>query len=311
MRIASIDIGTNTVLLTIASCADACTHVVVHEDARITRLGEGLATHDDFCDAAMERTMAVLADYARLCREHQVERVIAVGTAAFRRAHNAAAFVATVSARCGIAIEIISGEREAALSFAAAARDFGTDALVLDIGGGSTECMWQTQAPRHAPQLHTVSIPIGSVVLHEQCTHSDPISATDEKALQTAILEAFSESTVPLPIATPPPQLIALAGTATTLAAMQLQLAHYSHAQVHGSRLSRPQIAALLQQLRGATLAQRKKMIGLEPARADVIFPGALLLHDVMQQFGYDEVLISDRGVRWGILYEIFSSQNI
>lgn len=296
-RWASIDVGTNSVLLTIVErhADGTCTPIV--EAAEITRIGEGLAAHGCFQAGAMERTASVLDRYAALCREHTVTRLVAVGTAAFRKAANASVFVDNVRNRCGLALEIISGEREAALSYHAAARDFGADCVVLDIGGGSTEFIWRTH-----DRLHTHSLPLGSVTLHEQLVRSDPISAADYAAVEHAIAEQMAQ--LPTQDDTTRP-LVALAGTATTLAAMHLRLATYSHDEVHGTVLQHADVVAVLEPLRHATMAVRQRMPGLEAARADVILPGTMILLAAMQRAHAAAVTISDRGVRWGLLYEL------
>lgn len=304
-KIATIDIGTNSVLLTVAEQQSDGTWRALCEEAHITRIGEGLGANPGFLPHAMERTAALLEQYLKRCKEFHIDQIIAVGTAAFRRAVNARDFVAQIEKQLGISIEIISGEREAELSYLAASHDFGDDLLVMDIGGGSTEFIW-----RHPPQLQALSLPLGSVVLHERLVSSDPISESDFIQLQTYIMTellnvqgsrwgggaAAMKQTIP-------EKLVALAGTATTLAAMQLKLATYSHAEVHGTELSEADVAALLQQLRDATIEERKQIPGVEAARADIILEGTLILHETMKLFGYESVTISDRGVRWGLIY--------
>ncbi|MBI4237871.1 MAG: Ppx/GppA family phosphatase [Deltaproteobacteria bacterium] len=300
-RWASIDVGTNSVLLTIVEPRADGDLTPRLEVAEITRIGEGLAAHGCFQPAAMERTATVLERYAALCREHQVTRIIAVGTAAFRRATNADQFIAAVRQRCGITLEVISGAREAALSYGAATRDFGSDALVLDIGGGSTEFIWQADS-----RLHAHSLSLGSVTLQEQLVHSDPISDADYAAVLQAIVTQMDTLPVIAASTGPTPRpLIALAGSATTLAAMHLQLAQYSHDQVHGTVLTGEDIAALLARLRAASLAERRQMRGLEAARADVILSGTMILQETLRRYGMKRATISDRGVRWGLLYEL------
>lgn len=301
-RIAAIDVGTNSVLLTIAERSADGRIITLCERAQITRIGEGLGRGAQFLATAMDRTAAVLAEYAAECRTHHVTHIIAVGTAAFRKAQNAREFCARVEQESGFHIDIISGEREAALSFAAAAHDFGDDALVLDIGGGSTEFIWRDRGV-----LHATSIPVGSVVLEEQYVHSDPINTADYTALQSAIDAALAALPDQLPIADPQNttrRLVGLAGSVTTLAAMHLQLAQYSHDQVHGTILTIASIRAIHDRLRTATLADRKTMRGLEPKRADVILNGAMLILAVMDRTHFTELTVSDRGVRWGLLYE-------
>lgn len=304
--LAAIDVGTNTVLLLVITRAARGAPTVLADEARITRLGEGVGAHGVFCEAAMTRTLAVLRDYAALCRRHGCARILAVGTAAFRRVTNGAAFCARVERECGIRIEVIPGEREARLSHAAAARDFGDDVLVCDIGGGSTEYIW-----KDGDRIAAVSLPIGSVLLHEQYGHSDPIAPEDYARMQGAIAAALHAGLAPPTRDSAPPwrrpaRLVALAGTATTLAAMQLRLRAYHHAQVHGHGLALADVQGLRDALRTRTIAERRKLPGLEPARADVILPGAILLVETMQLLGYERVTISDRGVRWGLVYEVF-----
>lgn len=300
-RVAAIDIGTNSVLLTVAECAADGRITTLCEEAHITRIGEGLGTAEQFCEPAMQRTSCVLMRYAARCREFHADRVYVVGTAAFRRAKNSAEFVQRVETAGGLKIQIISGEKEAQLSFHAAAHDFGDDLFVLDIGGGSTEFMWTA-----GDAVHAHSFPMGSVTLHEELCHSDPINAAEYTALESRIRSSLV--VIAPMIRQRPTTLVALAGTATTLAAMQLQLREYSHDQVHGTVLTAAQIGQLCATLRAATLAERKAMTGLEPQRADVILSGAVLLAETMQQFGYTAVTISDRGVRWGLLYDAFGS---
>lgn len=300
-RVAAIDIGTNSVLLTVAESTADGLITTLCEEAHITRIGEGLGTAQQFCEPAMQRTESVLVRYAARCREFHADRVYVVGTAAFRRATNSADFVQRIETACGLKIQIISGEKEAHLSFHAAAHDFGDDLFVLDIGGGSTEFMWTA-----GDAVHAHSFPMGSVTLHEELCHSDPIIDADYAALQQQIRASL---TVIAPmVRAHPATLVALAGTATTLAAMHLQLREYAHDQVHGTVLTAAQIGQLCTTLRAATLAERTAMVGLEPQRADVILSGAVVLAETMQQFGYTTVTISDRGVRWGLLYEAFGS---
>ncbi|MBI2343170.1 MAG: Ppx/GppA family phosphatase [Deltaproteobacteria bacterium] len=296
-RFAAIDIGTNTILLTVAEWRPDGLLVPLHEEAHITRIGEGLAQRSSFSPAAMTRTLDVLRAYAATAKAFHVAQIATVGTAAFRQATNRRAFCDAVRKACGLEIQTISGEEEARLSFHAAAHDFGEEIVVLDIGGGSTECIWTA-----AESIEGHSFPLGSVTLQETYGQSDPISPEAFAAMQREIRGAIGM--IQSAMQRHPPQLVALAGTATTLAAMHLELQTYAHDQVHGTLLSLETMATLVDRLRRATIAERKAMPGLESARADVILSGALLLLETMQMLHYDRVTISDRGVRWGLLYE-------
>lgn len=306
--IATIDIGTNSVLLLIVRrCPDGTFEELANE-AQITRIGEGIGNGNTFLPAAMERTLVVLKRYAELCRQHQAGEIRAVGTAAFRRVTNGQAFIDRVRAECGLEIEVIAGTREAQLSYAAARHDFGDDLLVCDIGGGSTEYIWR---PSGKQEVTAISLPLGSVALHERYCHSDPIAPSDYEQTRLAILSELMANLgsrhgggAGLFNDRRPTTLVALAGTATTLAAMHLQLREYCHWEVHGKVLTRDDVAVLLGALRQRTVAERKQLPGLEPGRADVVLTGALLLCETMDLLGYDRVTISDRGVRWGLVYE-------
>lgn len=309
--VAAIDIGTNSVLLTIAEAGLNSGVKARLELANITRLGEGVADSGLFNREAMKRTLAVLTEYARVCKEYSVTDILVVGTAAMRRARNSGEFIKRVQDECGLTIEVISGEREAELSFLAASTDFGSNIIVVDIGGGSTEFISGA----------TVSIPIGSVLLHEKIVKTDPISDKEFSDIVYEVQEKLKKISPPPDL---PPQggrenlnapilrqaqdersiLVATAGTATTLAAMKLGLKEYSHSKVHGEALTIADIEKIIDDLKGLTIEDRKKLPGLEPKRADVILPGALILETVMKKLGYDKVTVSDRGVRWGLIYE-------
>lgn len=306
--IAAIDIGTNSVLLLIVRPRADGTLEVLADEAHITRIGEGIGTGHAFLPAAMTRTLRVLEGYAARCRKHQAPQILAVGTSAFRRVTNAQPFIDHVERACGFTITVIPGEREAALSYLAASHDFGDDCLVCDIGGGSTEFIWRA-APRHP--ITAISLPLGSVALHEHYCHSDPIDGVEYDQTRRAISAALRQHLADGKMSGPslsrdqhPPQLVALAGSATTLAAMQLRLGTYNHWEVHGKVLTLPEIVALQDAMRTRTVAQRKTLPGLEPDRADVILAGTLILTETMQWLHYDRVTISDRGVRWGLVYE-------
>jgi len=304
MKIAAIDIGTNSVLLTIAEKSDDQIQII-YEAANITRIGEGIRKTAIFKKEAMDRTILVLKEYKKRCEEHNVDKVYTVGTAGIRCAKNADEFVSMARKECNLDIDVISGEKEAELVFKAAEKDFGKDIIVIDIGGGSTELIYKEETG-----LRLQSIDMGSVYLTEESVTSDPINDEDFDRLISGIILSLSSSGS---ILSSPGltggshtkrQLIATAGTATTLAAIKLGLKEYNHSEVHGSRLSINDIEGIINDLRSKTIEERKKIPGLEPKRADVILAGALILREAMNKFGFQEVVISDRGVRWGLILD-------
>lgn len=291
---AAIDIGTNSVLLTIAKPCTPTGCTAVYEGAEITRLGEGLAQTCSLKPRAMERTIDVIRRYIKICKRHEVGEIKIVGTAAMRKAENAGKLVQAVKSECGLEIEVVSGEREAELTFKAVEADFGKNVVVVDIGGGSTEFVMAGPA--------VLSIPLGCVMLHEEFIKSDPVNESDFNKISKVIHRYLA----PLCSAKRASDtLVATAGTATTLAAIKLKLKKYNHSKVHGLELGIGDIENIIIDLKSRTIKERKKLLGLEPKRADVIFPGALILKAVMKELKFNEVTVSDRGVRWGIVYEL------
>jgi exopolyphosphatase/guanosine-5'-triphosphate,3'-diphosphate pyrophosphatase len=298
MPLATIDIGTNTTLLLVARSEP--TVEVLAERAEITRLGRGIG-HQGALDAtAIERTLAALRQFAEIARQHGA-RIAAVGTEALRRAPNAAAFLDPAAQILGTPVEVIDGQREAALTFAAVAASFpdvGTGALaVVDIGGGSTEVVLASDG---AVGFRT-SLPLGSVRLTEAFVHHDPATAAERAAIVGAIDAAIRG--VPFP--RQPATVVGVAGTVTSLAAMALSLASYDPARVHGYRLSRADLGREIARLGAATQAEREQMTGLDPRRADVILAGALILDRIAAASGVVEIRVSDRGIRWGLFHEL------
>ncbi|MDZ4695130.1 MAG: Ppx/GppA phosphatase family protein [Deltaproteobacteria bacterium] len=299
--IAAIDIGTNTTLLLIAS-VDGQAVNVLYEQAEITRLGRGIGNRGDLQAENIERTLNALRGFADIARRHGA-RIVAVGTEGLRRATNSDHFLVPAERILGTAVEVIPGDREAELVFAATVRSFPDEArgaiCVIDIGGGSTEFILATAGN----VVFRRSLPLGSVRLHEQFLHDDPPSGAQCEALVTAVQNALGEIRF-----TPGATLIGTAGTVTTLCAMALSLSTYDPAVVHGHRLPVEALDLQIRRLAHASTTDRQTIIGLDPKRADVILAGALLLRAIVRAASMDSVLVSDRGVRWGLLFETANS---
>ncbi len=293
---ASIDIGTNSILLLIGEPNDDGSVQILADRADITRLGEKVEKTGKLSDEAINRTLETLGGLWELCHRHKVQRIACVGTEVLRRAQNAADFAFVVKRTYNIDIDIITPEREAQLTFLGATRDFGEDNIVCDIGGGSTEITHRDDAG----ELKSVSLPIGCVTLTERFLKSDP---PKDKQCLAAIEEIQKRVTDITPNGR---RMIVTAGTATTLMAMHLGLEKYDAARVHGQTLTEEMLADLFGQLRAVSLRHRKKIVGLDPKRADVIIAGAIILDELMDRLGKDEVTVSDRGVKWGLFYEAF-----
>jgi len=302
---ATIDIGTNTTLLLVGRAAAGAGVEVLAERAEITRLGRGIGTTGVLGGAGIGATLDVLREYARIAREHGAT-IAAIGTEGLRRAKNARDFLDPAREILGGDVEVIDGEREAALTFRAVVESFPAEigdgsVAVIDIGGGSTEII---VAERGQVRMRT-SLPIGSVRLTERHVHSDPAHSGEIAAAREEIAAALA------PVAelssTAHTHLVGVAGTVTSLAAMAQQLASYDPARVHGFHLTRAALDAEIQRLSRSTQPEREKFAGLDPRRADVILAGALILQAIAERAGVEAILVSDRGIRWGLLYELLA----
>jgi exopolyphosphatase/guanosine-5'-triphosphate,3'-diphosphate pyrophosphatase len=306
VRVASLDIGTNSVLLLIAERDQQGTIRALLERATITRLGEGVDRTRELLPAACERTLECLRDYAAELARFGVERVAAVGTSAMRDARGGEEFSARAQSVLGVMPEIISGPREAELTFAGSLAGLDLtrerDISVFDVGGGSTEIVSGRLDARGLARIGSaVSLDIGSVRLFERHVTQDPPAAAELDAVRRAVDEALREA----------PQasreyLIGVAGTVTTLASVALELESYDSAIVHGHVLTRETVTRVVQKLTTTPLETRKTLRGMEPRRADVIVTGAVIVERVLAWSGVPEMTVSDRGVRWGLAAELF-----
>jgi exopolyphosphatase/guanosine-5'-triphosphate,3'-diphosphate pyrophosphatase len=309
MRVAAIDIGTNTVLLLVAERAPSGELVAVEEHATITRLGEGVDKTRTLAPAAIERTNVAIDSYAEAIRRLGVERVDVVGTSAMRDASGGEAVRAHVTDRLGVAARTISGEEEARLTFAGALSGIGRQGTpgalgrvrVFDIGGGSTEVVHGDRTVDPPRLLFAHSYDVGSVRLTERLVRNDPPSEAEVEAVRVAARASFA-SVPPFESDAPP---VAIAGTMTTLAAVALEMDPYDGVRVHGHVMPVAEIERVVAELARLPLAERRALPGLEPKRADVIVAGGCIALAYLAHVGAREVMISDRGVRWGLAEEL------
>jgi exopolyphosphatase/guanosine-5'-triphosphate,3'-diphosphate pyrophosphatase len=305
--LATIDVGTNTTLLLVARGAPGAAIEVLADRAEITRLGRGIGGAGRLSPTGIEATLAALREYAALARSHGA-RLAAVGTEALRRAPNADEFLLPAREILGVEVEVIDGGREAALTFRAVIESFphaaadGGSLVVVDIGGGSTEII----VARRGQVQHRSSLPIGSVWLTERHLRHDPAHGPEVEAVRAEIRAALQ--TIPFPAGgggdAAALTLVGVAGTVTSLAAMAQGLACYDPARVHGFALARAELDGQIARLLRMPQAERERIVGLDPRRADVILAGALILCEIVRNAGVDTILVSDRGIRWGLLYE-------
>jgi exopolyphosphatase/guanosine-5'-triphosphate,3'-diphosphate pyrophosphatase len=307
-RSAFIDIGTNTVLCLIAELRDEGRFRVLADLAEISRLGQGVDQSRFIGAEGEERSREVLERYLATCKNLGVGEITAVGTSALRDARNSREVRERWRQEIGLSVRVISGDEEAAYSFLAVQRGLTLGApeiLVIDIGGGSTEFIRGNENG----VARALSIDIGSVRLTERFFHSDPVREDECAALVAAIDRDLIPVGKALGDSSTQVTLVGIAGTFTTLAAVEKQLAHYSHSAVHGACLKRAEVKRQVRLFQSKTIAERKMIPGLEAKRADVILAGAWLTERIMTSFGAEEIVVSDQGVRYGLLYECLATR--
>ena len=296
-RIAVADLGTNSTRLLVADHAGGAL-TDVERRSEVTRLGDGVDSTGRLADDAMGRVCACLARFRDVADELGAGRSIAVATSAVRDAANAAEFQQRVREDHGFDIRVIPGEEEARLTFlgATAGREPGRPTLVIDIGGGSTEfVVGEAGSP---PTFH-VSTRLGSVRQTERHLESDPPAPAELEAMAAAAREII-EAGAPESVRSDADEGIAVAGTATQLAAVDQQLEPYERDEVDGYRLGLGRCEGILARLAGLTLAERRDVPGLDPDRAPTIVAGAMILVESMRLFGLEDVEVSEADILHG-----------
>jgi exopolyphosphatase/guanosine-5'-triphosphate,3'-diphosphate pyrophosphatase len=284
VRVAAVDLGTNTTRLLVADVDDGRIDEV-HRETHITRLGEGVDARKRLLPVPIARVRNVLADYRRTLERLGAERTLAVATSAVRDAENGEAFLGEIEWSYGFATRLVSGDDEALLTRRGVQPAAGT--LVLDIGGGSTELI--------VDDFHA-SLDLGSVRYTERYMHTDPPGSAELDACAAAV-RAVLEERVPVRAAA----AVGVAGTVTTLAALDLELDRYDRERVHGHRLTLDAARTQLARLAALPIAERRKVPALDPERAPVIVAGAVILTETLAFFGLDAIEVSERDILDGI----------
>ncbi|MGI9021975.1 MAG: exopolyphosphatase [Acidimicrobiales bacterium] len=293
--VAAIDCGTNSTRLLVTDSHGA----TIERLMRITRLGQGTDATGALADEAVQRTVAVLHEYREVMDRHGVERVRMTATSAARDAVNREAFFAAAAKAVGTRSELLTGAEEARLSFRGATADLDPDDgpfLVVDIGGGSTEfAVGTTEAEGVA------STDMGCVRLTEKYLHHDPPAPEELSQALSVARDWLDDVARDVPSSLEAPRLVGLAGTVTTVAAVELGLPAYDGRKVHHFVLTRAAAEDVFRTLATETRAKRVHNPGLEEARADVIVAGAAILVAVMRYFGHDECLVSETDILDGL----------
>lgn len=301
MRVAAIDCGTNSIRLLIADI-DGSNFREVVRDMEIVRLGQGVDQTGQFHPDAIARTLAAVDKFAAEIAKRGVEKIRFCATSATRDATNRHLFVDGVRQRLGIELEVISGDEEAALSFAGAIKDLAPSNgpfLVVDIGGGSTEFVFGTSTVEAAR-----SVNIGCVRMTERHFASDPVTTAQLELARTDIQAAIAQAAAIVPI-TKAKTLVAVAGTATTVAAAALNLPEYDRDAIHLSRISAQQTHDAATMFATKTREQRLSLGYMHPGRVDVIAAGSLVLSEIMKATGAAEFVASESDILDGMAFSL------
>lgn len=299
MRIASIDIGTNTILLLIADITNSGITRVVHDEQVIARLGKGIDAGRMFTQETFRRAETFLRAYKERCDSFAVDRIVATGTSALRDADNSGEFCAFVNERTGISINVLSGEEEAKWTYRGGISEFIGRAerySVIDIGGGSTEICIGNPSDIESK----TSIDIGSVRITERILKESPPG-------DAAVMEAheFIRTRLPQEFLDQISSTfnIGVAGTLTTLAALHQNLPRYDRSKISGYSLSYESVCTMFALLKNKGVAQIRRFPQISEGREDIILAGILILMGCMENARLKSITVSDRGLRYGIVH--------
>jgi exopolyphosphatase / guanosine-5'-triphosphate,3'-diphosphate pyrophosphatase len=296
MNLASIDIGTNAVLLLVMNKEGHIEEIL--DRSTITRLGEGLLQSGRISEPAMERTIRALENYRAIITSLDAHVIRCFGTSALREAENRDEFIDLVKARVGMDIAVFSEYDEAYYTYLSVKEDsavVGQDLVIIDIGGGSTEI---TRGDRSDFKSFT-SIPIGTVKLTEQFISHDPPLKEELDQLTLFVREKLPPHDARNHIT-----LVGMAGTMTTLAAMIMGLEQFDKSKIHGYPITILLLNQWIHRLSHMTVAQRRSIPGMESGREDLLLQGMILMNEILDSFKTDQFVVSTYGARYGVIYE-------
>lgn len=299
---AVIDVGTNSVKFNVSQRRDDGTWQTIVDRAEVTRLGEGLEKTGDISSDAMDRTVDAIAAMVAEARQHAVAAIAAVGTMGMRTAHNSEQFIDAVEKRCGVRIEVISGEEEGRLAYIAVKSGLGVgegSLAIFDTGGGSTQFTFG-----HGSAVEErFSVNVGAVRYTEQFNLNRAVAPEQLRAA----LDALAADLGRIDNRPAPDVLVGMGGAITNITAVKHKLAKYDPNVVQGSVLDRAEIDRQIELYRTRSADDRRTIVGLQPKRADVILAGACIVKTVMEKLSKDSLTVSDRGLRHGLLIDRFS----
>jgi len=295
-----MDIGSNSLKLYVGRVVHGRI-TDIDDRTTVNRLAEGLAETGELSEAAIDRTIAAIKEFKAHAEGLDAEKIVVVGTQALRQATNAREFKTLVRNRCRIGVKVLSGEEEARLAFLAAATslDLGEGLVtVFDAGGASTEVV----IGREGRLQDVLSLPVGSRVLPDRHCRRDPVTDEEFEALAADLKGIMAGAPVC------GGGLIGIGSTAVSLATVHYQVTDGQTETVHGRPLSRQVVENAVASLRGMNIAAKRRIPGLNPARADVMLAGAAIVVSLMSRLGVDEMTVCNRGLRHGVFHDHFCS---
>lgn len=298
-RLATVDVGTNSLLLLVAERDESGKITVRRDELHTPRLGEGLRQTGAISDAALARACEALRDCRRIAAEETVEKMFVTATSAVREASNQEGVLASMNDAAGVAVEVITPNEEARLTYVSATAESGHEdpSLVVDIGGGSTEITWGL-GPRFDGGR---SLKFGTVKLLEGPLERNPTPTPAQLEATRREIDQYLTRVTPLNRLD---HYYGTAGSFTHLAAIDLKLARYSSDAIHGHAFTAQSIGAWVDRL--ATLSPEAKLAlpGVDPRRADLLLPGTLIIERLFKKFGNPSFTVIDRGIRYGKLFD-------
>lgn len=308
-RLATIDLGTNTVRLLVAECGHGGWRTV-HEAQRVTRLGQGQGEGAGLQEEAMARTAATVREFVAAARGLGASRIRVVATSAVREAINGPPFAEALGQATGAEVLVLSGGEEARLALlgvSAGLPSLPDVFLLMDIGGGSTEFV----LARSGRSVASVSLRLGVVALAERFMDAGAVDSRRYDDMARGIEERLSRELPEPMVAGGARALVGTAGTVTALAALALGLSSYDAARVHGHVLTREAIERQRHRLAALTLAERAALPSLERGRADVLIPGTAICLGAMTRLGFDSLVVSDWGLREGVVCDLAAASGL
>lgn len=299
-RFASIDIGTNSVLLLVSDISSSGGMDVLKDESRITRMGEGIEKHYEISNNALSRTVTVLQEYKEICGSLNVNRIYAFATEVLRKAGNAHEVVKRIKDSTGLDVQILTGKEEAVYSYRSVLSPTGevdVGLIAVDIGGGSTEIVYEEDKDK----LSFHSLPVGAVSLSGEFLNNDPPANEEIDRMRRSIRSslrivdksAFAYDNV---------SMVGIGGTVTTLAAVMLELDKFDPLKIEGAQLKFEAVTAIFNRFSTMTSYNRLSLKGMEKGREDIIIAGTAIVLEIMDFASVNTIMVSTKGVRYGYL---------